>query len=74
SLTDFCIAEFYDETDGFYFFNNPKAEKLIDDAVNFHMEVTGAISKAKSKSDFKPIYATIEAKQIEYVDALNSLA
>ncbi|PZX57710.1 hypothetical protein LV84_01839 [Algoriphagus ratkowskyi] len=29
SLTDFCIAEFYDETDGFFYFNNPKAEKLI---------------------------------------------
>lgn len=29
SLTDFCIAEFYDETDGFFFFNNPNAEKLI---------------------------------------------
>ncbi len=29
SLTDLCIAEFYDETDGFFFFNNPKAEKLI---------------------------------------------
>jgi uncharacterized protein len=28
-LTDFCITEFYDESDGFFFFNNPKAEKLI---------------------------------------------
>lgn len=28
-LTDFCIAEFYDSSDGFFFFNNPKAEKLI---------------------------------------------
>lgn len=28
-LADFCIAEFYDESDGFFFFNNPKAEKLI---------------------------------------------
>lgn len=28
-LTDFCLAEFYDESDGFFFFNNPKAEKLI---------------------------------------------
>ncbi|MCE7057098.1 thioredoxin domain-containing protein [Algoriphagus sp. AGSA1] len=28
-LTDLCLAEFYDETDGFFFFNNPKAEKLI---------------------------------------------
>jgi len=27
--TDFCISEFYDESDGFFFFNNPKAEKLI---------------------------------------------
>jgi uncharacterized protein YyaL (SSP411 family) len=28
-LTDFCLAEFYDPSDGYFFFNNPKAEKLI---------------------------------------------
>ena len=28
-LADFCLDEFYDESDGFFFFNNPKAEKLI---------------------------------------------
>lgn len=28
-LTDFCLAQFYDVSDGFFFFNNPKAEKLI---------------------------------------------
>ena len=28
-LADFCIEQFFDETDGFFFFNNPKAEKLI---------------------------------------------
>ncbi|HSF56282.1 MAG TPA: hypothetical protein VLA71_21170, partial [Algoriphagus sp.] len=28
-LVEFSIAEFYDESDGFFFFNNPKAEKLI---------------------------------------------
>jgi len=28
-LTDFCLREFYDESDGFFFFNNPNAEKLI---------------------------------------------
>ncbi len=28
-LTDFCMEQFYDESDGFFFFNNPKAEKLI---------------------------------------------
>jgi uncharacterized protein len=28
-LTDFCLEQFYDETDGYFFFNNPKAEKLI---------------------------------------------
>lgn len=28
-LTDFCLAEFHDQTDGFFFFNNPSAEKLI---------------------------------------------
>jgi len=29
SLTDFCLDHFYDEVDGFFFFNNPDAEKLI---------------------------------------------
>lgn len=28
-LLDNCISDFYDETDGFFFFNNPKSEKLI---------------------------------------------
>ncbi len=28
-LTDFCLEQFYDSSDGFFFFNNPKAEKLI---------------------------------------------
>ncbi len=28
-LTDFCIANFYDESDGYFFFNDPQAEKLI---------------------------------------------
>ncbi len=28
-LTDCCLKEFYDESDGFFFFNNPAAEKLI---------------------------------------------
>ena len=28
-LTDIVLEQFYDETDGFFFFNNPKAEKLI---------------------------------------------
>jgi len=28
-LSDFCLEQFHDEGDGFFFFNNPKAEKLI---------------------------------------------
>lgn len=28
-LTDLVLEQFYDEGDGFFFFNNPKAEKLI---------------------------------------------
>lgn len=57
--------------------NNPgdtaNSEKWIEDAANFHMEMMGAISKAKSKADFKPIYTAIEEKQKVYVEALNSL-
>ena len=51
-----------------------KSEKLIDDAVHFHMEVIGAIAKAKTKLDYKPIYALIKEKQDQYVDTLNALA
>ncbi|WP_297337117.1 thioredoxin domain-containing protein [Algoriphagus sp.] len=29
NLTDFCLLHFFDEADGLFFFNNPKAEKLI---------------------------------------------
>jgi uncharacterized protein YyaL (SSP411 family) len=28
-LSDFCLEQFYDDSDGFFFYNNPKAEKLI---------------------------------------------
>jgi uncharacterized protein len=28
-LADFCLAQFFDESDGFFYFNNPTAEKLI---------------------------------------------
>ncbi|MBN7818000.1 thioredoxin domain-containing protein [Algoriphagus pacificus] len=28
-LTEICLHEFYDESDGFFFFNNPTSEKLI---------------------------------------------
>lgn len=28
-LMDFCLLEFFDPSDGYFFFNNPKAEKLI---------------------------------------------
>ena len=30
-LADYCLDEFFDHSDGFFFFNNPKAEKLIAD-------------------------------------------
>lgn len=49
------------------------AEKWIEDAANFHMEMMGAISKAKGKAEFKPIYSAIEEKQKAYVEALNAL-
>jgi hypothetical protein len=74
---NYMIHDVIDECFVYQEFNpkdSEKAEKLIDDAVSFHMEVIGAISKAKSKIDYKPIFATIEAKQKEYVEALNSLA
>lgn len=53
--------------------NTADAEKWIEDAANFHMEMMGAISQAKSKAEFKPIYAAIEEKQKTYVEALNAL-
>ena len=28
-LANFCLSQFFDESDGFFFFNNPQAEKLI---------------------------------------------
>ncbi|MDN3203231.1 thioredoxin domain-containing protein [Algoriphagus sediminis] len=28
-LMDFCMNQFFDESDGYFFFNNPKSEKLI---------------------------------------------
>ena len=31
NLTDYCLKHFYDEMDGFFYFNNPHEEKLIAD-------------------------------------------
>ena len=50
-----------------------EAEKTIDAAVDFHESILPAISRAKTKADFKPIIDKVNAKQREFVEQLNSL-
>ncbi len=53
--------------------NADKADKLIDQAVDFHDEMIAKINKANTKADFRSLKEEIEKKAVEFVDALNAL-
>ena len=50
-----------------------KADKLIDEAVDFHDATIAKINTAKSKKDFGSITQDIEKEAISFVKKLNAL-
>ncbi|MEB2779681.1 thioredoxin domain-containing protein [Algoriphagus sp. C2-6-M1] len=65
SLTDFCIAEFYDESDGFFFFNNPKGEKLIANKKELFDNVIPASNSIMARNLHRLSLFTYEEKYTE---------
>lgn len=65
SLTDFCISEFYDETDGFFFFNNPTAEKLIANKKELFDNVIPASNSIMARNLHRLSLFTYEEKYAE---------
>lgn len=64
-LTDFCLEEFYDESDGFFFFNNPKAEKLIANKKELFDNVIPASNSVMARNLHRLSLLTYEEKYSE---------
>lgn len=54
--------------------NADAADKLIDEAVDFHNQMNEKIAAANSKAEFRGIVEEIEKQSEEFVKKLNSLA
>ncbi len=54
--------------------NADVADKLIDEAVDFHNQMNEKIGAANSKAEFRGIVEEIEKKSVDFVKKLNSLA
>jgi uncharacterized protein YyaL (SSP411 family) len=61
-LSDFCLDQFYDENDGFFFFNNPKAEKLIANKKELFDNVIPASNSIMARNLHQLSLLTYEAK------------
>ncbi|MFT4855589.1 MAG: hypothetical protein ACI9UV_001973 [Algoriphagus sp.] len=64
-LTDFCLDEFYDKSDGFFFFNNPKAEKLIANKKELFDNVIPASNSVMARNLHRLSLVTYENKHQE---------
>jgi len=53
--------------------NAEKADKLIDEAVDFHDEVIVKINAAKSKKEFNEIVSSLNKAGEDFVKKLNAL-
>ncbi|SFO63838.1 hypothetical protein SAMN04488519_11016 [Algoriphagus ornithinivorans] len=61
-LSDYCLEAFYDESDGFFFFNNPKAEKLIADKKELFDNVIPASNSVMARNLHRLSIFTYEEK------------
>lgn len=61
-FADFCIDQFFDESDGFFFFNNPKAEKLIANKKELFDNVIPASNSILSRAFHRLSLLTYEEK------------
>lgn len=53
--------------------NADKADKLIDEAVDFHDNIMGKIGKANSKQEFNEIVEEVKKGGEDFVKKLNAL-
>ena len=53
--------------------NADKADKLIDEAVDFHDKVISQINAAKSKKEFNEIVSSLNDASVDFVKKLNTL-
>lgn len=65
ALTEYCIKEFYDESDGFFYFNNPKAEKLIANKKELFDNVIPASNSIMARNLHRLALFTYEEKYQE---------
>lgn len=75
-LVNNVIIDIVEESFSAQLFNESKAEasnKIIDAAADLQDDLLSRISQAKSKADFKPIYADFESKTDELYDQVNKL-
>ncbi len=61
-LADFCFDHFYDESDGFFFFNNPHAEQLIANKKELFDNVIPASNSILARSFYRLSLLTYEEK------------
>lgn len=70
------VYDILDSCDYFVVSGSPKAdmaEKLMDEAVDFHDAMVSRIGAAKSKKDFSAIAAEVEAANKDFTEKLNEL-
>ncbi len=75
-LVNNVIIDIVEESFSAQLFNESKAEasnKIIDAAADLQDDLLSRISQAKSKADFKSIYADFESKTDELYDQVNKL-
>lgn len=75
-IVNSVIIDIVEESFSVQLFNESKVEasnKIIDAAANLQDDLLSKINQAKSKSDFKSIYADFESKTDELYDQVNKL-
>ena len=64
-LLDSCISDFYDDSDGFFFFNNPNSEKLIANKKELFDNVIPASNSVLARSFHRMALITYEDQKSE---------
>ncbi|WP_026947491.1 thioredoxin domain-containing protein [Algoriphagus marincola] len=70
TLTNFSLENFYDEKEGFFYFNNPKAEKLIANKKELFDNVIPASNSIMARNLHRLALFTYEKKYGEFAEAM----
>lgn len=70
TLTDFSLENFYDEKEGFFYFNNPKAEKLIANKKELFDNVIPASNSIMARNLHRLALFTYEEKYGEIAETM----